>query len=585
MAWPPAPEASTVRILFLTHSFNSLAQRLYVELAARGHELSVELDINDVATESAAALFRPQLIVAPFLKRAIPESVWGRHVCLVVHPGIRGDRGPSALDWAILEGKTHWGVTVLQAEREMDAGPVWAWREFPMRCAPKSSLYRFEVTEAAVAAVLEAVERFAGGVFRPEPVDPADPEIRGRWRESVKQAQRTIDWARDDTVTVLRKIHSADGYPGVRDELAGLPVRLYDTHPEGRLAGPPGALLARRDGAVCRATVDGAVWIGRLRRTDEPGLKLPAVDVLGEVGEALPESRLESGTPLDYPTYREIRYEERKDVGFLHFDFHNGAMGTAQCRRLLEAWRHARARPTRVIVLLGGRDFWSNGLHLNLIEAAPSPADESWHNINAMDDLAEAVVRTDGQLTISALGANAGAGGAFLALAADRVIAREGIVLNPHYKNMGNLYGSELWTYLLPRRVGAAGVAAVMAHRLPLAAGEALAMGVVDEVGPGDPAAFRGAVASSAAKLAAGPDFAALLAAKRQRRAADEGLKPLADYRAEELERMKLNFYGFDPSYHVARYRFVHRTPHAWTPLYLAAHRRLGWQLPRDDAA
>ena len=37
---------------------------------------------------------------------------------------------------------------------------------------------------------------------------------------------------------------------------------------------------------------------------------------------------------------------------------------------------------------------------------------------------------------------------------------------------------------------------------------------------------------------------------------------------------MRLNFYGFDPSYHVARYSFVHRRPHSWTPLHLARHRR-----------
>ena len=53
---------------------------------------------------------------------------------------------------------------------------------------------------------------------------------------------------------------------------------------------------------------------------------------------------------------------------------------------------------------------------------------------------------------------------------------------------------------------------------------------------------------------------------------------PLADYRAEELERMRMNFYGFDPSYHIARHRFVYRTPHAWTPLHLARHRR--WRRP-----
>jgi putative two-component system hydrogenase maturation factor HypX/HoxX len=38
---------------------------------------------------------------------------------------------------------------------------------------------------------------------------------------------------------------------------------------------------------------------------------------------------------------------------------------------------------------------------------------------------------------------------------------------------------------------------------------------------------------------------------------------------------MRMNFYGFDPSYHIARHRFVHRTPHAWTPLHLAVHRRV----------
>lgn len=573
-----------MRILLLTHSFNSLAQRLYTELADRGYEMSVELDINDETTVSAVDLFQPALVIAPFLKRAIPESVWRRSVCLIVHPGIRGDRGPSALDHAILDGERHWGVTVLQAEREMDAGPVWAWREFAMRRAPKSSLYRFEVTEAAVSAVLEAVEKFVDGRFRPERIEPGAAGIRGRWRDPVRQSERRIAWEQDDTATVLRKIHSADGSPGVLDELGGLQVRLYDAHPEAGMCGAPGELLATREGAVCRATRDGAVWIGRLRRVDGPGLKLPATQVLGEVAGSLPESTLAFDLVSAGPTWREIRYEERGAVGFLHFDFHNGAMSTAQCRRLLAAWRHASARPVKVIVLMGGRDFWSNGLHLNLIEAAHSPADESWRNINAMDDLAEAILANDRQLTISALGANAGAGGAFLALAADRVIARAGVVLNPHYKNMGNLYGSELWTYLLPRRVGAEGVDTVMGHRLPLGARAAGAMGLVDDVGPADTAEFAAYVAAEATRLAARPDYVQLLSEKREHRARDEATKSLQAYRREELERMKLNFYGFDPSYHVARYRFVHRTPHAWTPLYLAAHRRLGWRAPLDAA-
>jgi len=78
--------------------------------------------------------------------------------------------------------------------------------------------------------------------------------------------------------------------------------------------------------------------------------------------------------------------------------------------------------------------------------------------------------------------------------------------------------------------------------------------------------------------IAADPALVEQLAAKRRRRERDEAEKPLAQYRAEELARMKLNFYGFDPSYHVARYHFVYRLAHAWTPLHLARHRHNQWQ-------
>ena len=71
-----------MRVLFLTHSFNSLTQRLYIELVERGHEVSIEFDINDAVTIDAVRLFRPDLIVAPYLRRPIPEEIWRRHLCL-----------------------------------------------------------------------------------------------------------------------------------------------------------------------------------------------------------------------------------------------------------------------------------------------------------------------------------------------------------------------------------------------------------------------------------------------------------------------------------------------------------------------
>ena len=561
-----------MRILLLTHSFNSLTQRLYVELDAAGHELSVEYDINDSVTREAVELFEPDLIVAPYLRRAIPEDVWRNTVCLIVHPGIRGDRGPSALDWAILEGQETWGITVLQADAEMDAGDIWAHAEFPMRTGTKSSLYRREVTAAAVEAVLRAVERFATGGFKPEPLDYSRPDIRGTWHPLMKHQDRAIDWTRDTTATVLRKIRAGDGFPGVYDEIDGREYSLFDAHRDDTVSGQPGALIGRRRHAVCRATIDSAVWITHLKPilSEERSFKRPALMALGPEADDLPEIP----EPKDGETWREILYEEEDRVGFLHFPFYNGAMSTGQCRRLEAAYREACTRDTRVIVLMGGEDFWSNGLHLGAIEAAASPAEESWNNINAIDDLCRAILTTSTHLTVAAMRGNAGAGGVFLALAADHVLAASSAVLNPHYKNMGNLYGSEYWTYLLPQRVGDSGIERVMGRRLPISAPTARELGLIDGCLEGGPADVDAAIRTYAETLARAADFADILARKNLKRETDEAEKPLESYRKQELEQMRFNFFGFDPSYHGARYNFIRKVPVSRTPLFVATHRR-----------
>ena len=415
----------------------------------------------------------------------------------------------------------------------MDAGPVWAAETFSMREATKSSLYRREATECAVRALLAAVRRFGEG-GQPLASDPTCRRGRlGRQRPLMQQTERRIDWQRDDTQTVLRKIHAADGAPGVLDELFGTPCHLFDAHAEAlpqRAA--PGLVIGRRHEAVLRATVDGAVWVGHVRRAD------------------------------------------RADV--LHFPFYNGAVSTARCERLTAAAKLALAQPPRVLVLLGGADFWRNGIHLNVIETAESPADESWRNINAIDDLSRTLIEETDRLVIAAIQGNAGAGGVFMALAADRVWARSAVVLNPHYKNMGNLYGSEYWTYLLPRRPLTVSPAEVMGHRLPASARQAVDMGLIDATIDGTPPEFVARVLARAQALAADAGLPAVPHAKRQRRLADEAHKPLAAYREEELARMRRNFYGFDPSYHIARSNFVRRAAPSWTPRHLAIHRLAG---------
>ncbi len=585
-----------MRILLVSSAFSGLTQRFYTELEDAGYSVSVELHLGDIPQLlEGVALFKPDLIICPFLTRRIPKELYECYRCLIVHPGIKGDRGPSSLDWAIQSGESEWGVTLLEAREEMDAGDIWASKTFPMRAATKSSLFYREVTQAAVDCLWEALTYFDAPAFKPEVLDYHKPTIKGQLRPLMKQADRAIDWKKHNTDEILRRIQAADGSPGLLAELYGKPYYVFNAHKASGLSGKPGDIIATANQAICLATVDGAIWIGHLQEklaTGGKGIKLPATQFLTDL---LPKAATVAGAfkslfsqaiqsiTIDYTLpgrqlpCQEVWHELDGDIAYLYFSFHNGGMSTEQCRLLLSVYQYLAAQTVKVIVLMGGEEFWSNGIHLNHIEHAESPADESWLNINAMDDLIYQIITTLDKLTISAVAGNAGAGGAILAIAADLVWARDGVILNPHYKNMGELYGSEYWTYLLPKRVGLKMATALTEQRLPVSAKKAWRIGLIDQVLDKQHQLYYAQVKHLAKTYSA--DSQALrnsLAEKAKTRCFDESSKALASYRQFELTQMYANFYG-NEDYHAARKRFVYKLGgETKTPENIAIHRQTG---------
>lgn len=578
-----------MRILLISSAFSGLTQRFYTELDDAGYQVSVELHLgNEQRLQEAVDDFKPDLIICPYLTRKIPAAIYRSITCLIVHPGIRGDRGPSSLDWAIMDGVDEWGVTLLEADDEMDAGPIWASKNFRMRTATKSSLFNREVTQAAIDCLWEALAYVQAPHFKPQALDYNSPDVKGRLRPQMKQSDRRIDWQRHKTNDIVKRINAADGSPGVLDDIGGQAFYLYNARPERHLHGKPGDIIAVANHAICRATIDGALWIGHVKAKypDGSGIKLPAALALqhlltqpvrtwfGIVNKPLRHITIDYTRPGKQLPCQEIWYERQGDAAYLYFNCHNGGLSAEQCRLLLTVYRHLATSDAKAIVLMGGEDTWSNGIHLNQIEAAENPADESWRNINAIDDVILQIVNTVDKITISAVAGNAGAGGAILAIATDKVWARDGVVFNPHYKNMGDLFGSEYWTYLLPKRVGQTKANELTEQRLPISARRAWHLGMIDNVLDAQHDIFAAQVRHLVGTLLS--DTAGLtemLNDKARIRCRDEASKPLAAYRSFELAQMHANFYG-NEAYHQARRAFVYKTPLNTTPDNICKHRK-----------
>jgi glycine hydroxymethyltransferase len=445
----------------------------------------------------------------------------------------------------------------------------------------------------AVRDVISNFYAFRQGTFVPEKVNFDAPWVKGKDQALMKQTDCAINWDKDTSLDIVRKVSSRDGQPGVLEPFGEAKAFFYGAHTEKKLSGRPKQILATRNGAVCFGTIDGAVWITHMRKSaagqkkgeanckpqGEKLYKLPSIIVLTQqlgVAPGVPEVPVGFEAMPAGTTYQDVVYQKRGEVGCVLFQFYNGAMAVEHCERLTACLKYAKTqKDTKAIVVAGGgvlnnsAGYFSNGVHLNLIDYAKDAAQEGWANINAIDDSCREIIDSNDHLIVTCICGNAGAGGIMMPLGADVVVSKTNLVFNPHYLAMG-LYGSEYWTYTLPKRVGSDIAQRLTTECLPVSSEMALELGMVDRLVSGTCDFVVAEAVSEARRMCLQHDV--LIAAKRKNRAADELKKPLQTYRDEELANMRQNFFNDSLKFEKARKDFVQKAKVTRAPERVAKH-------------
>ncbi len=469
-------------LTLLITTYNSLSQAVHTTLKDKGYKIDIVYAINKTQIINEIKAFNPKIILSSFLKSYIPKEIYENYPTFVFHPAPRGDRGAYSLDYAVFNEEKEWGGVWLRANELYDGGDIYASSSFKMRKSYKASIYRQEMVKVATSTLNKLFYNIEKNISIPQILNPI--------HKPFTQKMRAINWQKDTTDKIIKKIYASDSLDGVWDNILGIECYLFGVWKEDRIGSEvltsqdgtkvplPKTILAKRDGAICLATIDGAIWITHLK--EEGGFKLPATYLLKDKIKGIKEDRLPLLFDKSYNTFYETSVEYCDNVAYLYFNFHNGAISTAQAIRLKYAIEYLKDR-CKVLVLMGGDDFFSNGIHLNILEDSQKQGEDGWANINAINDLIKSIIFADEIVTIASFAKNAGAGGVFLGLACDFVVAREGVVLNPHYKTLG-LSGSEYHTYILPKRVAKKEAQRLLNECLPISVEYAQKIGMVDKV-------------------------------------------------------------------------------------------------------
>ena len=543
-----------MKILLIISSFNSLSQSVYCKLQELEHKVFIKFAISKELMIEAVQEINPDIVFCPFLKQFIPNEIFENYPTFVLHPGIIADRGHNSLDNAINDEVKQWGVVILKANEILDGGDIYAQSNFIMREeSSKASIYRNEVTQATLKALEQFLQNYQNEDFIPT------KQILNPIHKNLSQENRKINWQKDNTKQILKKINMSDSTPGVKDEILGVECYLFSAFIEDTLRGETKEILAKRDGAICIGTIDGAIWISQIQELDS--FKLPATYVLKDKIKGIEEKRIPLVIEDERKSFYELRVQRKDEIAYLYFNFHNGAMTSTQCIKLKYAIEYLKEE-CKVLVLMGADDFFSNGIHLNILEDSKKQGEDGWSNINAMNEAVKAVLLCDEIITVASFNKNSGAGGVFLGLACDYAISSENTIFNPHYKTLG-LSGSEYHTFILPKRVGQTKSKELLENCLPINANYAKKINMIDEVYPFED--YQEKLEIFCENLLKNEDtFEEFI--DRKKDFLEQELPLMEECKEKELQIMYDEFWQKSSSFHTLRYDFVHKIKPKNTP-------------------
>ena len=543
-----------MKILLIISSFNSLSQSVYCKLQELEHKVFIKFAISKELMIEAVEEINPDIVFCPFLKQFIPNEIFENYPTFVLHPGIIGDRGHNSLDNAINDEVKQWGVVILKANEVLDGGDIYAQSNFIMREeSNKASIYRNEVTQSTLKALEQFLQNYQNKDFIPT------KQILNPIHKNLSQENRKINWQKDNTKQILKKINMSDSTPGVKDEILGVECYLFSAFIEDTLRGETKEILAKRDGAICIGTIDGAIWISQIQELGS--FKLPATYVLKDKIKGIEEKRIPLVIEDERKSFYELRVQRKDEIAYLYFNFHNGAMTSTQCIKLKYAIEYLKEE-CKVLVLMGADDFFSNGIHLNILEDSKKQGEDGWSNINAMNEAVKAVLLCDEIITVASFNKNSGAGGVFLGLACDYAISSENTIFNPHYKTLG-LSGSEYHTFILPKRVGQTKSKELLENCLPINANYAKKINMIDEVYPFED--YQEKLEIFCENLLKNEDtFEEFI--DRKKDFLEQELPLMEECKEKELQIMYDEFWQKSSSFHTLRYDFVHKIKPKNTP-------------------
>jgi len=222
-------------------------------------------DVNAAPSVAELTKLAPEILVVISYGQILSSEVLA--IPSVMPVNIHGSllpayRGPAPVNWALINGDTMTGNTLMRVVRKMDAGPVILKREEKILDTDDALTLEKRLSEGAAGLLSEGLELIAAGKA---PLDEQD-SARATYAPKLKKTDGRIDWTQN-SCQVRNRIRGLAGWPGSYSFLHSAMIKIISpvsTRTDGT-EGAPGTITAVSKKAITVACGAGFLDIENLQ--------------------------------------------------------------------------------------------------------------------------------------------------------------------------------------------------------------------------------------------------------------------------------------------------------------------------------
>ena len=228
--------------------------------------------------------FKPDLCVMAYVTLFVSQEVIAAPTqgTIQYHPSLLPlPRGPSSINWPIIQGAKKTGLSIFWPNAGLDEGPILIQKEVDI--GPDDtlgSIYFNHLFPMGVDAMIEGVDLVNTG--SPPRID--QNHENATYESWCRKDDAEVDWSRP-VQEVYNLIRGTNPQPGASTVHNGKELKIFDCAKVADVSGQPGEVTdVSDDGFTVATNGGGGIQVQRVRPPDSG--KIPAAEYVGLIGLA-----------------------------------------------------------------------------------------------------------------------------------------------------------------------------------------------------------------------------------------------------------------------------------------------------------